>query len=293
MRKNSVNSLIIFVVLIALVITTSYSFKKSPQKFIGLQLYSLRDSINKDVPYTISRVNKMGYKFVEPAGYSDGKFYGLDPISFKDLCKANKLTVLSSHAGQNAPEAANKVKTMEWWATAIDAHKAAGAKYLIQPSMGQTAYKTLEGLKAYCDYFNEVGAMCNAKGIRFGYHNHDKEFSTKLEGQTIYDYMLANTDPTKVMFEIDLYWAVVGGANPVDYFNKYPGRFELWHIKDEKVIGESGKVDFASIWKGLKVSGMKYGVVEVERYSSDNFTDCKKSIDFLNAAEYVKMPLNK
>jgi sugar phosphate isomerase/epimerase len=293
MKKRNLFTIVLLAALTSLILVTSYSFQKAPQKYIGLQLYSLRDSINKDVPYTIKRVREMGYKFVEPASYSDGKFYGLDPVAFKNLCKANKLTVLSSHTGQNAPDAANKAKTMEWWATCIEAHVAAGAKYIVQPSMGQAAYKSLEGLKAYCDYFNEVGAMCNAKGIRFGYHNHDKEFSTKLEGKTIYDYMLANTDPTKVMFEIDLYWAVVGGANPVDYFNKYPGRFELWHIKDEKVIGESGKVDFASIWKGLKVSGMKYGVVEVERYSSDNFTDCKKSIDFLNAAEYVKMPLKK
>ena len=276
-----------------LILTTTLSFKKTPQKFIGLQLYSLRDSIMKNVPGTIARVSKMGYKFVEPANYNNGKFYGMDPAAFKDLCKANKLTMLSSHVGRNVPDAANKAETMAWWATCIDAHAAAGAKYIVQPSMGGTAYKSLEGLKAYCDYFNEVGAMCNAKGIRFGYHNHDKEFSAKLEGQTIYDYMLANTDPTKVMFEIDLYWAVVGGANPVDYFNKYPGRFELWHIKDEKVIGESGKVDFAAIWKGLKVSGMKYGIVEVERYSTDNFTDCQKSIDFLNAADYVKMPRKK
>jgi sugar phosphate isomerase/epimerase len=293
MKKRSIISIVLLMALTGLILTTSYSFKKPPQKFIGLQLYSLRDSIMKNVPGTIARVNKMGYKFVEPANYNNGKFYGMDPVAFKELCKANKLTVLSSHVGRNVPDATNKAETMAWWDACIDAHVAAGAKYIVQPSMGGTAYKSLEGLKAYCDYFNEVGAKCNAKGIRFGYHNHDKEFSTKLEGQTIYDYMLANTDPKKVMFEIDLYWAVVGGANPVDYFNKYPGRFELWHIKDEKVIGASGKIDFAAIWKGLKVSGMKYGVVEVERYSTDNFTDCKKSIDFLNAADYVKMPLKK
>ncbi len=293
MKKKSIFSLVLLVVIAGMAITSSYSFKKAPQKFIGLQLYSLRDSINKNVPYTISRVNKMGYKFVEPAGYSNGKFYGLDPVAFKELCAANKLTVLSSHTGQSVPDAAAKAKTMEWWATCIDAHVAAGAKYIVQPSMGQTAYKTLEGLKAYCDYFNEVGAMCNAKGIRFGYHNHDKEFSTKLDGQTMYDYMLANTDPKKVMFEIDLYWAVVGGANPVDYFNKYPGRFELWHIKDKEEIGASGMMDFEAIWKGAKISGMKYGIVEVERYNFPNYVSCQKSIDFLNAADYVKMPLKK
>jgi len=111
-----------------------------------------------------------------------------------------------------------------------------------------------------------------------------------LDGQTIYDFMLANTDPAKVMFQIDLYWAVEGGANPVDYFNKYPGRFELWHIKDKEEIGASGMIDFAAIWAAAAQSGMKYGIVEVERYNFDVYTSCQKSIDFLNAAEYVVMP---
>ncbi len=269
MKKRSLFTIVLLAALTGLILTASYSFKKTPQKFIGLQLYSLRDSINKNVPYTIRRVSEMGYKFVEPAGYSNGKFYGMDPVAFKELCAANKLTVLSSHTGQSVPDAANKAKTMEWWATCIDAHAAAGAKYIVQPSMGGTAY------------------------IRFGYHNHDKEFSTKLDGKVMYEYMLENTDPKKVMFEIDLYWAVVGGANPVDYFNKYPGRFELWHIKDKEEIGASGMMDFAAIWKGAKISGMKYGVVEVERYNFTNFVSCQKSIDFLNYADYVKMPLKK
>jgi sugar phosphate isomerase/epimerase len=157
--------------------------------------------------------------------------------------------------------------------------------------MGREAYQSLDTLKRYCDYFNLIGEKCNARGIRFGYHNHDKEFSTQLEGQTIYDFMLKNTDPAKVMFEMDLYWTVMGGANPVDYFNKFPGRFELWHIKDKYEIGGAGTMmDFASIWAAAAKSGMKYGVVEVEEYNFDQFTSCQKSIDFLNNAEYVVMP---
>jgi sugar phosphate isomerase/epimerase len=156
--------------------------------------------------------------------------------------------------------------------------------------MGRTAYESLDALKAYCNYFNEVGAKCNAKGIRFGYHNHSRELSTQLDGQTVYDFMLNNTDPSKVMFQMDLYWAVEGGADPVAYFNKYPGRFELWHIKDAKEIGASGKMDFQRIWASAEKSGMQYGIVEVEQYSYDTFTSVKKSLDFLNNADYVKMP---
>jgi sugar phosphate isomerase/epimerase len=102
--------------------------------------------------------------------------------------------------------------------------------------------------------------------------------------------MLQNTDPAKVMFEMDLYWTVMGGANPVDYFNKYPGRFELWHIKDKAELGASGMMDFAAIWAAAAQSGMKYGVVEVEEYNFDEFTSCQKSLEFLNNAEYVVMP---
>lgn len=293
MKKRSIITIVLLVVATGLIFPTIYSFKEAPKKNIGLQLYSVRDSITKNVPGAIAKVSKMGYKFVEPAGYANGKFYGMEPAAFKALCSINKLTILSSHCSRNVPTATNLEETMAWWDACIDAHVAAGAKFIVQPSMGRTAYESLAGLKTYCDYFNAVGEKCNAKGIRFGYHNHDKEFSTKLEGQTLYDYMLANTDPKKVMFEIDLYWAVVGGANPVDYFNKYPGRFELWHIKDKEEIGASGMMDFAAIWKGVAKSGMKYGVVEVERYNFDEFTSCQMSIDFLNAADYVVMPKKK
>jgi len=270
---------------------TSFNSCEKKGKNIGLQLYSLRDSIRKDVPGTIKKVSDMGYTFLEPAGYADGKFYDMEPVAFKALCDENNLPILSSHTGRPVPDSSNYEETMAWWDTCIDAHLAVGAKYIVQPSMGRTAYSSLEGLKAYCDYFNEVGAKCNAKGIRFGYHNHDREFSNRLDSTVVmYDFMLENTDPAKVMFQIDLYWAVVGGGNPVDYFNKYPGRFELWHIKDKEEIGASGMMDFEAIWAGRAPSGMKYGIVEVERYNFDTFTSCQKSIEFLNEADYVVMP---
>jgi sugar phosphate isomerase/epimerase len=200
------------------------------------------------------------------------------------------MSVLSSHVSQELPDSANMASNMAWWDSCIDAHVAAGAKFLVQPVMGDGAFRSLDTLKRYCDYFNMIGEKCAAKGIRFGYHNHDKEFSTQLEGQTIYDFMLKNTDPKKVIFEMDLYWAVVGKANPVDYFNKYPGRFELWHIKDKTEIGAPGVVDFPAVWAAAAISGMQYGIVEVEEYNFDEFTSCQKSIEFLNSAPFVVMP---
>jgi sugar phosphate isomerase/epimerase len=289
MKKNSITSALLLVAFCGLLLTTFSSCK--PSKNIGLQLYSLRDSIFKDVPGAIKKVGAMGYTFVEPAAYENGKFYGMEPDKFKALCKKNGLKVLSSHTGLPAPDSANWDKVMAWWDTCITAHVAVGAKYIVQPFMGEEAYKSLDGLKSYIKYFNAVGEKCSAKGIKFGYHNHTGEFTTKLDSTIIvYDYMVQNLDPAKVIFELDLYWCVEGKANPVEYFNKYPGRFELWHIKDEKIVGESGKMDFATIWASAAKSGMKYGVVEVESSDTDEFTACKKSWDFLNAQIYVVMP---
>jgi sugar phosphate isomerase/epimerase len=291
MKRRSIIPIAVLMAFTGLVFSTFFSCKTTPHKNIGLQLYSIRDSITKDVPAAIAKVGKMGYTFVEPANYADGKFYGMEPAAFKALCESNGLKIISSHTSQVLPDSANMATIMAWWDACIDAHVAAGAKFIVQPVMGGEAFRSLDTLKLYCDYFNKIGEKCKAKGIRFGYHNHSMEFSTKLDGQTIYDFMLTNTDPEKVMFEMDLYWTVKGGANPVDYFNKYPGRFELWHIKDKAEIGGEGTmIDFANIWASAPKSGMQYGVVEVEEYNFDQFTSCQKSIEFLNAAPYVVMP---
>lgn len=290
MKKRNLFAIIILVAVSGLVFSSLNSCNKATKKNIGLQLYSLRDSIKNNVPATLEKVSKMGYTFVEPAGYSDGMFYGMTPAEFKALCEKNGLPVLSSHSGQALPDTVNWDKTMEWWDDCIEAHAALGVKYLVQPFMGGDAYQSLTVLKGYCDYFNTIGEKCKAKGIQFGYHNHDKEFSTQLEGETVFDFMLANTNPDLVTFQLDLYWVVVGGADPVNYFNKYPGRFKLWHIKDKEEVGASGMMDFEKIWANAAKSGLEYGIVEVEEYNHDQFTSCKMSIDFLNAAEYVVMP---
>lgn len=266
---------------------TSFSFLPK-EKFIGLQLYSVRADMNKDVKGTVTEVGKMGYKYVEAAGYSDGKFYGLDPLEFKSLCENNGLKFLGSHTGQNMPKEADWDKTMAWWDACVDAHAAAGVKWIVQPWMGKEGYASLDGLKNYTKYFNAIGEKCNAKGIRFGYHNHSNEFTTEFDGKPVYDWMLELTDPEKVMFQMDLYWTTEGGKNPVDYFNKYPGRFEVWHIKDKEEVGASGNIDFSSIFAAKKKAGVKYGVVEVEEYNFEPLVSCEKSLEFLNAAKYVK-----
>lgn len=259
------------------------------EKFIGLQLYSVRDAMKTDAAGTVAKVGEMGYKFVETAGYSDGKFYGMDPVAFKELCETNGMQFLGSHTGQNVPDSASWDSTMIWWDACIDAHAAAGVKWIVQPWMDKVGYESIDGLKRYCEYFNAVGEKCNAKGIRFGYHNHANEFTTELEGKPVYDWMLELTAPEKVMFQLDLYWIVEGGKNPVDYFKAYPGRFELWHVKDKAEVGASGNMDFESMFAAKELSGMQYGIVEVEEYNFEPVVSCQKSIEWLNATDYIKL----
>ena len=273
--------------LLLLTVLTFFSCNTSQDKFIGLQLWSVRDDMKKAPEETIAKVGEIGYSFIEAAGYSDGKFYGIEPADFKALVEKNNMVFLSSHTGQNMPDSANWEKTMAWWDTCIDAHVAAGVKYIVQPSMGGAGYDSIAGLKAYCDYFNTVGEKCNEKGIRFGYHNHDREFS-ELEGQVIYDFMLQNTDPEKVMFQLDLYWIKEGGGDHVAYFNKYPGRFELYHVKDKEELGASGEMDFESAFENAEKAGMKYYIVEVEQYNFEPLVSVEKSYEYLVNAPFAK-----
>jgi sugar phosphate isomerase/epimerase len=248
---------------------------------IYVQLYSVRSDIKTDFKGTIARLGKMGYKGIEAAGYADGKFYDLSPDVFKKEIENSGMSVLSSHVGKRLNEDIAKTdwdEVWKWWEVAIQAHKTAGMKYIVMPSMPKL--KTLADLKSYCDYYNQIGERCNASGLRFGYHNHSFEF-VEIEGEMMYDYMIKNTDPTKVFFQMDVYWVVRGGQSPVEYFNNYPGRFEILHLKDHKELGKSGMVGFDAIFQNASKAGVKYLVVEVEKYNFTPFESVSMSLDYL------------
>lgn len=267
------------------------------KKEIAVQLYSVRSLIgafgnnSSDYKPLLDTLAKMGYTAVEAASYSDdGKLYGQDPAQFKADVEAAGMKVLSSHCNKYLTE--QEIRTgdfseaLKWWDTCIAAHKAAGMKYLVMPYLGVPS--TVKELQAYCDYFNQVGKKCQENGIKFGYHNHAHEFQKVENKEVMYDYMLQHTDPELVFFEMDVYWTVMGHASPVDYFKKYPGRFKVLHIKDEREIGQSGMVGFDAIFKNAGTAGVENIVVEVERYSYDDVArSIKESIDYLKAAPFV------
>ncbi len=272
-----------------------------PRKEIGIQLYSLRNEIGVfgheqgDYMPVLEALAEMGYTSIEAASYGDGKFYGRTPEQFRADVEKAGLEVLSSHTARylSAEELASGdfAESLAWWDECIAAHKAAGMSYIVMPSMPYL--EKLSDLATYCRYFNEVGARCKAAGMSFGYHNHDFEFR-KTEDRVMLDYLIENTDPALVFFEMDVYWTVIGKASPVDYFNRYPGRFRLLHIKDLREVGQSGMVGFDAIFRNAAASGVEHLVVEMEESSyGDDLRSVRESVDYLLEAPFVEASYRK
>lgn len=265
------------------------------------QMYSVRELIgspeafaqnHKDV---LAKLAAMGYTSTEAANYDNGKLYGLSPEDYKKAIEASGLEVLSSHVGHNLSDqelaSGDFSEALKWWDKCIDCHKRAGMKYIVNP--GVNFPKTLKEANIICKYMNAVGEKVNAAGMKFGYHNHSYEFG-QVEGKVWYDYMIEHTDADKVFFEMDVYWTVRGQASPVDYFNKYPGRFLLLHIKDHRELGQSGMVGFDAIFNNADKAGMKALVVELEGSTKPSIMDgMKESIDYIKEAKFVKASYSK
>jgi len=282
------SSLLIAAGLIAPRILTANDAMVAKSKNIGLQLYSLRDMVSKSgIQSVLEATAKIGYKNLETAGYSDGKIYGLAPADFKKRVSDLGMVCTSAHLGQSW----NKEKEseiMSWWDRAIEAHQVAGLKYMVQPFMGVNEKSKLDDLKAWCDYFSQVGAKTTRAGLSFGYHNHTGEFK-KIGDQMIYDYMLDHVDKDHVMFELDVYWCQEGGSNPTEYLKKYPHQIRLTHIKDAKEIGASGKMDFKSIFEQMYANKITDWYVEIEEYTNNDAVDsAKQSYEFLDKSRFVK-----
>ena len=265
------------------------------------QMYSVRELIGNPEKFAqnhkevLAKLAKMGYTSTEAANYDNGKLYGLSPEEYKAAIEASGLKVLSSHVGHNLSDqelaSGDFSEALKWWDQCIDCHKRAGMKYIVNPGVNYP--KTLKEADIICKYMDAVGEKVNAAGMKFGYHNHSHEFG-KVEGKIWYDYMVEHTDADKVFFEMDVYWAVRGQVSPVEYFNRYPGRFLLLHIKDHRELGQSGMVGFDAIFNNAEKAGMKTLVVELEGSNKPNILDgMKESIDYIKASKFVKASYDK
>lgn len=237
---------------------------------VGIQLYTIRDAMSADTPGSLKKVSDLGYKNLELAGYSNGKFYGYTPAEFKKMVNDLGMDIISSHTQVEAAGI-----TLENAKLMADAHAELGVKYCIQPWVNDED-RQVETYKKMIAEWNKVGAIMKERGIQFGYHNHNFEFDT-LDGLVpYYDLFMPELDADLVTMELDLFWASKAGQDPVEMFNKYPGRFQLLHMKDmhtneepfynvykEDVcsVGE-GVIDFKRILAAKETAGTKYLFVE-------------------------------
>lgn len=250
------------------------------KKSIGLQLYTLRDVIMKDVKGTLREIASMGYTEVETYGYKDGSLFGLPTAEFGKYLKGLGVKVRSGHYGID-------LAMGNGWEKACADAKEMGQKYVVVPWMDKKYYSSLDVLKATCNSLNKAGEVAKKYKLRMGYHNHAFEFS-EVEGKVVYDVMLDRLDAKLVAMEMDLFWVVNAGKNPFAYFQKYPGRFELWHVKDmDKADKErnadvgTGSIDYTALFANAKKSGMKHFFMEQETYPSSPIESTKKSIEYL------------
>jgi sugar phosphate isomerase/epimerase len=249
-----------------------------PKKFeLALQLYTIRDAMEKDVVLALTQVAKAGYTKIELASYAPGKFYGFTPAEFKKICADLGLNPFSSHTQVEA-----KGITLDNANQMADDHAALGVQYCIQPWVVEEA-RNIASFQKMVEDLNKVGKIMKDKGIQFGYHNHNFEFAT-VDGKVPYfDILMPGFDKDLITMELDLFWTIKAGHNPVDLFNKYPGRFQILHMKDAYTneapffvpksvdmapVG-AGLTDFKAILAAKEVAGVKHLVVEQDCTFSD------------------------
>ena len=253
------------------------SFTMAPyktEKNLGIQLYTFRKELDSDALGTLKKIAAIGIKKIESARSSKGNYYGFKPKEMKTVCNDLGMKLVSGH-----------VHLDENWQQTMDEAVESGQKYLIvstMPSQGQT----VENYKSVAEAFNKAGEECKKMGLNFGYHNHAYEFESD-KGEVLYDVLLANTQADLVHMELDLGWVVVAGKDPLDYFEKFPGRFPLWHLKDMDMVKKEstefgkGGLDIGKMLQNKKASGVKHIFIEQEEYASTPLESMKENLAYL------------
>jgi sugar phosphate isomerase/epimerase len=256
-----------------------YTAKAEKVQNVGIQLYTVRNEMLANAKGTLETLAKLGYKELESARSAKGHYYGLSAKEIKRVTKDLGLNLRSGH-----------VQIDQNWQKTVDEAAESGQQYLIcssLPSNGQS----ISNYERVAETFNKAAEACKKANLIFGYHNHEYEFE-KDNGQVLYDILLKETDPELVTMEFDLGWVIVTGNDPLDYFEKYPNRFPLWHLKDmKKDEAEStefgkGRIDIPKLFKNKGKSGMKYFFVEQEEYTGKPLDSVKYNIDYLKRLNY-------
>jgi sugar phosphate isomerase/epimerase len=243
-------------------------------KNIGIQLYTVRKEMTADATGTLKQLAKIGFKELESARSEKGNYYGLSAKEIKKITKDLGMNLRSGHIHVD--------KDLQ---KSLDEAAESGQEYIISavlPVPGQT----IENYQQSADLFSKTGEDCKKMNIKFGYHNHNTEFQ-KVGDKVLYDVLLERTDPKLVHMEMDLGWVIAAGYDPIEYFNKYPGRFPLWHLKDMSKTTKSsvefgkGDVNILQLLQNAKKSGMKNFFLEQEEYSVSALESAQYDYDYL------------
>jgi len=255
---------------------------------IGQQLYSIRDDMTKDPEGSLTRLAEMGYKYVEHANYSDRKFYGYAPAEFKKLLDAKGLNMISGHVEfvrSDWDVEANDFS--ERWKYTVEDAATCGQKYVVTPWLEESIRRNYDDFMAFMDVYNKCGELCNKWGMKFGYHNHDFEFSEKFNGESLFDLMMRSIDPDLVVVQLDTGNLYNGGAVAREVADRYPGRFEFVHLKDVIKTGEEGHFESTIIGEGVadvrevlamieESGGARVIVIEQEAYQGKTPMECAR-----------------
>ncbi|MEH6681785.1 MAG: sugar phosphate isomerase/epimerase [Sediminicola sp.] len=258
------------------ILLPSFAFPSfADEKNLGVQLYTFRNELEKDPLGTMRRIADMGIKKIESAKSGKGHYYGFQPAEMKKVCADLGMQLVSGHVALDKD-----------WEHTMEEAVESGQEYLICSSMPSDG-QTVDNYKSVAEAFNKAGEACKKLGIKFGYHNHDYEFDS-VDGQVLYEVLLNNTETDLVHMELDLGWVVVVGKDPMDYFERFPGRFPLWHLKDmdlkkqESTEFGRGGLDIPTILKNKKASGVRHIFLEQEEYSSTAFESMEENMAYLS-----------
>lgn len=249
----------------------------SPAK-AGVQIYSVRDALKDDFEGTIKKIAEMGYAYIEGYGMDqEGNIYGMPAAEYKRIIEENGMQLISCHTSYFTPEQAPKI---------IETAQAIGLKYVIIPYLTEDMRSDYHAIAAN---LNAVGEMFKDTGVKFGYHNHAFEFEKQGEDVPL-EILLEETNPEHVTFQLDLYWVVKGGFDPMDLINRYPGRFTSFHVKDaaedlEQTTLGAGTIDFTALLNARETAGLEYYFIEDER-TDDPIGNLKADIEHIRTLDF-------
>jgi len=238
---------------------------------IGIQLWTVKQALYKDTLGVLKHLAKSGYKQIEGFEGDLGIFWGMKNTAFKKVLDDLGMNMVSTHC--------NNTKDFE--RKAAEAAEI-GMKYLICPHKG--AQKSIDNFKQFSEEFNACGEITKKNGLRFAYHNHDYSF-VPMDGVVPQDLMMNSTNPDTVDFEMDMYWTVAAGVDPIAYMKKFPNRFKLVHVKDMAVSAEGvkescivgkGTINYKSLLPQVAAQGVQYFIVEQEAYTGTTELNCAK-----------------